>query len=251
MTYPGGGNLEESELPIGEVIMARSFDEWTRSVGEDEIKHGYTVRDIQRMTRMAMTWARTRFLDSDDRHEAAYFAICEALLASPESPPERDLIAAGARAVDNETRAFLRHHGVSSEQPDSHKGSFVSFWLNQPHDFPDERLCEVIALPEVMARLTTKEREALVAYATFGNMADAATSLGATSKIVQGRVSRARHRFLEAWYDHETPPARRQEGTCKAGHDRSVYGKLPPSGHWYCTKCRREYRIRRRAKGKT
>src|SRR5690606_16459965 len=67
--------------------------------GMTQIKHGYTLADLDDMARAAVAVDRLLVGDAHYRHSIAYSAIAEALYASEEPPDRAHLIRVGWQAI--------------------------------------------------------------------------------------------------------------------------------------------------------
>jgi hypothetical protein len=79
---------------------------------------------------------------------------------------------------------------------------------------------------------------------------EAAESLGTPVGTMKSRLNAARERFRSWWHEGETPVVHRDlSATCREGHNIAEFGRVSAGGLRYCTKCRADYKRRRRAKG--
>lgn len=171
-----------------------------------EVRHGYTLDDLDRLTRKSVLTARCagwwRGRAWDDRYDTAWSAIAEHLCASQETPAEYDLVAAGLTALRRLTQDLRRHHGRSDNQR-----AYSVYWRDRTlrNDGPETRVVDRVALAQIWPRLSAKHRAVFVALATCGTYADAAASLGMNLNLWSVHISKARRAFLALWHEGETP----------------------------------------------
>lgn len=196
----------------------------------DAVLWGYTMRDLETMTRAAVASARTAAADYTDRHDAAWHAIAERLVDAPQRPARDTLLQAGIRAVYQTVNDHLRHHGTPpGSDPGVVRLAFSHYWgrVTQPADSPETDVVERQALYRVWPCLTGYQQRALTALATHGTCAEAAAGLGVAYQTLDHHLRAGRRRFLELWHGDETPHLsaysrnrhRTRKPHCPAGHE--------------------------------
>jgi len=174
-----------------------------------EAKHGFTLEDLEKMTRAAVVADRLLVGDVRYRHSIAYSAIAEALFASDEPPERGHLIRVGWQAIALDVRWSLRHAGYPDDgQPgdDKLRPRFVQYWEDHkvaPSHEP--KIVEGLAAHQVVETLTPVYRDALVALAVHGTYQDAAEALGISYVAFKARITTARKQILARWFEGETP----------------------------------------------
>lgn len=216
---------------------------------------GYTMADVSRAARVATSkHFRSRSLDTTDREEAAWHGVVVELYHDQrrEAPTFYELLSAGMRALDREVAAHQQHHGWerNKSQP---APKFQRYWLpvrSSPDDGFSDRICETMALADVLGALTNEQYEAIATLAAFNNdVAGAAAALGLKYHCFYYRVLSGRRKITAAWYDDETPVTSRPVGeTCRVGHARADHGRQLPDGRWQCRVCSRAANRRRAAR---
>ncbi|MEU8158009.1 hypothetical protein AB0B94_30520 [Micromonospora sp. NPDC048986] len=180
-------------------------------ITDAELRHGYTLADVSRLSRVATRMAGTFAADYTDLTSWAWSAIVEYLYAADHWPPEHRLIEAGKRAVWDSVRVEQREHGGSSRanyEPGS-MAAFQRYWwaYNAVVSSPEDAIVERTALRQVLPLLTTYQHQALSAVAAHdGDVDAAAAALGVNRSVVTTRLQAARKRVLGAWHEGGTPP---------------------------------------------
>lgn len=231
---------------------------------DQELRHGYTLGDVERMTRAAVVADRMLAMPSDHRRDLAWEAIVLAPYEADEPPLRQQLIRTGWQAIYAHIRTGLRERGYGDERDWSADGPnrprFVMFW-GQGHT-PDhaDRIIESIAVRQVVGVLRGPYRDAVLALASTDDYQRAAQALSISYDALIARLVTARKRIDAAWYGAETPPRQRRtdrrvesHGTplathCSQGHEwtpentvlrqRIVRGKLKRQRS--CRACQRE-----------
>lgn len=181
--------------------------------GDDALvlRHGYTMADLDVLTRRAALGSRWRFIDFDERADVARFAIVEHLLTAAEPPGFWELVNAGERAIRLHVEAvehwggfYLTRSGVESGTP---MVRFLSYWRStaQPTRSPENTVVDVLALRQIWPKLTKRQRAALVALATHDDYEKAAAELGCSYHALVSHLFNARKVFLRWWHQHEQP----------------------------------------------
>lgn len=221
-----------------------------------EVAHGVTLRDIHVAALRAVDAAHTRGANHVHRYETAWSAIAEHVWTAGETPPFRDLVAAGIHAVDAEMRREPHHHGYARADGGGGlmKAASVYWWdhcaeagSGEPRDrwwgqsaripSPENAIVERLALAQILPALTPGQRDALNALATHGTHAEAAGMLGIAPAAFRQRVRIGRDRFFALWHEGESAPAlwrvdRRTPEPKRRRNLRSASGRrsLPPCG---------------------
>lgn len=178
--------------------------------GEVEIRFGYTLTDIHRLTKLAANTAKGWLAtDYTDLMEAAWFGIVEHLHTAEHWPPHYDLVRAGQQAVNSLVTDEMHHAGYFKYKTTSAYGpfsmpAFVTFWSTPPTTI-EPRIIERTALTQIWPALTTRQREALTALAVHGDYVLAAESLGIEPQTFRSLLGRARREFFALWHEGEEP----------------------------------------------
>lgn len=235
-----------------------------------EVKHGYTLHDLDQMTRAAVIADRSMASNIEDRKDIAWSAIAEHLCISEEQPTRQELIRVGWQAIYREARTAFRDRGRpdkawSSDEYES-RPRFAQYWRDmQVTPSHEGRVVESIAVWQVIAPLADTYRSAVVALATMDDYVKAADMLGINYKALVARIGAARKTVLKLWHEGETPRKTRntdrrvgsystEKAThCSAGHEwtpenthirnRILRGKRHTSRA--CKTCERERSVRR------
>lgn len=174
--------------------------------GPGEIRHGFTLADLARLTRASLTVAHWYDLDPGDKYDAAWSAIAEHLCEAENPPAEHELIRAGWTAVSTFASEWMRTHGMSRDR--SRPGlmpRFLQYWSVWHAESPERAVTESLALRQVLAQLRPIHTATLTALAECGDHQSAADQLGLPIETYRTRLSRARSAALALWHDHETP----------------------------------------------
>jgi len=195
------------------------------------IRFGYNLADLYRLARIAMSRAYGHSGDWDDLYQVAWSGLAEALAAATEPPDWRDLVIAGARAVQEHRLAYKREHGIDTG--DGHNGvRFAAYWSRRVHGSPERRIVEHLTLWTIWSQLTRRQQQVLVALATYENHDLAAQALEMTRVTYRTHLSDARTRFFRAWHEGEQPAGlwRRDKRTFRRdGLDHQGKPRLSPA----------------------
>lgn len=173
-----------------------------------EVKHGYTLLDLDQMTHAAMKADRSMAMDYADRRDIAWSAIAEALCEAPHWPRRSTLIQAGWQAIYRSVREDYRQHGYADRAwANGHATAarYVQFWYSPVQPTHEDRIVERVAVSQVIGTLTATNRNALIALAAYGDYQAGADSLGITYKAFVARVGTARKQTHALWHEGETP----------------------------------------------
>ncbi|OLT13040.1 hypothetical protein BJF79_03835 [Actinomadura sp. CNU-125] len=174
-----------------------------------EVRHGYTLTDLEKMTRAAVVADRLLVGDIEYRHGIAYSAIVECLYASEEPPDRGHLIRVGWQAIALDVRWSLRHAGYPDDGlpgDDTLRPRFLQFW--EDHKIvpsPEAKVVETLAARQVVDTLSPIYRDALVALAVHDTYQAAAEALGISYVAFKARITVARKQVLANWFQGETP----------------------------------------------
>lgn len=238
--------------------------------GVTEIRYGYTLADLESMTRAAVVADRSMAMDIRDRRDIAWSAIAEALWTAETPPHRQDLIRTGWQAIYRAVREEYRQHGYADrEQASGHASAprFVEYWYTPVAASHEERIVERLAIRQVLAPLGQTYRDAVLALAVHGEYRAAAESMDLKRQAFSFRISRARRDTLARWFEGETPRQVRstdrrvssytQSDCCPQGHEytpentivarRIVRGTLRTSRR--CRACQRDRDAARRGRG--
>lgn len=213
------------------------------STADMEVKHGYTLRDLDQMTRAAVIADRSMAADIDTRKGIAWSAIAEHLVTSEEPPHRQELIRVGWQAIYREVRTTYRERGYPdtawADYEYEPRPRFAQYWrdfLATPSH--EGRLVEELAVGQVIAVLAPIYRDAVVALAVHGDYRRAAEGLDLKYSAFTDRLSTARRRVLAAWFEGETPRKIRTTdrrvgayGTALATHCSNGHEWTPENTH--------------------
>jgi hypothetical protein len=210
------------------------------TVGDLPVRHGYTIRDLHRITAAALAADRLLAMDWYERRDIAWSAIAEHLCAAPEPPHRQELVRVGWQAIYQVVRDSHRQRGYTDGCDDYASSAptmprFVRFWGPNVTPSHEDRIVETVATQQVTATLTNPTyRDAVVALAVHDDYMRAAEALGISYKALVFRLATARRQFLAHWHEGETPYRPRRtdrrvevHGTdlathCGAGHEWST-----------------------------
>lgn len=128
--------------------------------------HGYTITELDGLARAATRRHHGR-ADSSDIYHAAWTAITDTVLTSTTKPSIHELRIAALNGICDLIRTDHRHAGRKGQNGYNDTGSaprFARYWNPTLNRFDDE-LCDLIALGQVLALLTAKQLDALIAIA--------------------------------------------------------------------------------------
>jgi len=172
--------------------------------------HGFTLRDLDQITRTAIQRRSAYYAcDIDERYAAGWHAAVELLCTSTEPPTRHDLIRAAWDAADYETRRTAEHRGVGRSRGDGSRsdGATVKFWAYWNHitPSPEAAIIERTALSQIWPRLTPGQQAVLQALAAHDDYDLAAAALSMSRVTFYQAIHKARRRFLALWLEGETP----------------------------------------------
>lgn len=173
-----------------------------------ELRHGYTMQEVERLARVAVFTARANASYFPDRLDAAQFAIIETLYSSDEPPTPEDLLRVAWTAVNRSVSDERHHHGAApGDEPGAVRPRFLKYWLHTVHAAPSpERVAvEGQALRQIWPHLTPAERRVLAALAEHEDYSAAAAALGLKYHSFAKQIRTGRLKFFALWHEGETP----------------------------------------------
>lgn len=183
---------------------------YTEIPREQGLRHGYTLDDIERLSRIAVNMAWPRAMDYRDRYDAAWHAVVEMLYDSEDPPSERDLKFVGAVAVNRLAQDHGQTWGIDRRNPDAgYEGmrGFQRYWFfnSGPTPSPENSVVDRVALNQIWPRLSPTHQQVLLAMAAHGDHVAAADAVGKTYTTFTTHLNNARRSFRQLWHEHETP----------------------------------------------
>ena len=208
------------------------------------------LTDLHRAARAAAFRCRSRLLPIDERIELAYEGV--GLAVAEGQTGFGDLVLAGARAIDDESAAHQRHHGITNAH------HFALYWLDaHPAPARGDVILHPLAVRQVFAALPEASQDTLLALALHRTISATAAATGVHPETMRRRVATARAEFYALWFEGMVPPRpptdgrprpSRQRPHCHRGHEftpENTY-RNGRSGHKSCRACALE-RSRSRA----
>lgn len=190
---------------------------------DSPVAHGYTVRDLEHLTRTVLRLDRWyTAADGEERYDAVWFGITEHLLTATKPPTRRELLNAGTAASDARVRDDMRTHGRCT-QTYGPMPRFHAYWNPANPPSPEGRIVERLAVQQIWPLLQPRQQQALTALATTGDYDQAAAALGVTKGTFTVLISAGRRRFYTWWHEHEQPS--RQWRTDRRIHSRNGRGR--------------------------
>lgn len=177
-----------------------------------QVRHGYTLSDIDRLARLAVHLGSVT-LSYQDRQDVAWSAIVEHLYSTSCAIPEHDLVHAGRRAIYDLLRSeqqywgYYRAHTDGARHGPGSSPAFVTYWSDavKSTGSPERYLLDHLAMWQILPALRDHERAALVALAAHDTYQAAAAALGVEYQTFKSQIARARRRFLTLWHEGERP----------------------------------------------
>lgn len=173
---------------------------------DSPVAHGYTVRDLEHLTRLVLRLDRWHTAaDGQEQYNAVWFGITEYLLTAAEAPTRGDLLRAGTKASDDRVRDDMHTHGRSTTAPGTAMPRFEAYWRPANTPSPETGVVERLTVQQIWPLLAPRQQEALVALATTGDYDQAAAALGVAKGTFRVLISAGRRRFYTWWHEHEAP----------------------------------------------
>lgn len=177
---------------------------------DEELRYGYTLDDLDHMTRTALMANRSMAADWIDRYDAAYFAITEHLYSAETWPQRHDLVGTGIKAISKMVRLELQHHGIDRQNMDNlaegrkHRG-YHMFWEGHL-TFPshEDYVVDRVALDQVWEVLSVGDRQIIAARAAYEDNGRAAEALARKRHSFVTQLNQGRRRFRTLWFGGET-----------------------------------------------
>lgn len=175
-----------------------------------QIRHGYTLADIDRLARVLATTRSASWCDRTDVADLCWHAIVTVLYEADQRLEPGWLLAAARQHVHRYVRDERREHGIPRDDPWALQGTarhWTRYWNTWPTSTPspEPQVVERLALAQVWSTLPQIDRDALAALAVHGDYRAAADALGLGYGAFCQRIRTARWRFLHRWHEHETP----------------------------------------------
>jgi hypothetical protein len=194
----------------------------------EELPHGWTLQDLARIARNAVSAQRGMILDWVEGRDVAASAMVEKLYAAPESTRD-DLFFAARNAVNSANKLEISHCGLwTAPHRSGREGqsrNFATYWYG--HDVLigqfEDRVVDRIAALQVWSGLSERERQTLRALMTEGTYEGAATLLGISHTAWKTRLSLARRHARELWHWPEEP-SRQWALDRRVDNGRAVHG---------------------------
>jgi DNA-directed RNA polymerase specialized sigma24 family protein len=189
--------------------------------------HGHSLTDIDHLARTVVSNGRAWWPtgDRDDLHAAAWHGIVEHLCTTDEPPTRRDLLEAGRRALVDDVRDTMRHHGARRDNTNNGQ-RYAMYWEWAGHAIPspENAIIERLALAQILDALTPRQRQAFMALAVSGDYPEAARLLDIADETYRSLLGRARTAFRGLWHEGETT-SRHWGCDRRAGTVRGTVGK--------------------------
>lgn len=201
------GSVLRNGITVGQFTLTTVEPKTAAAAGApDEVRHGYTLHDVQHLTRLTLRLDRWYTAgDMEERYNAVWFAIVEALLTADEAPSRSDLLRAGTEASDALVRDEMRTHGRCTLNTGQPMPRFHAYWNPSNAPSPEPRVVERNALEQIWPQLQPRQQQALTALAATGDYEKAAAALGVATGTFTVLVSAGRRRFYTWWHEHEAP----------------------------------------------
>jgi len=183
------------------------------TAAKQEVRHGYTLADLDRYAHISVATAWTNTMDYRDRYDAAWHAIAERLYNTEheQTPTTRDLKIAGTRAVNRLAQDEGRHHGFDRANPEAGlegMPGFQRYWaLHHATPSPEDAIVDRIALTQIWPELSATHRQVLLVLAVHADHQLAADALDRSLPTYRSHLRHARQRYRELWHAPETASA--------------------------------------------
>lgn len=191
------------------------------------IRYGWTLRTLDALARAVVSNGRTWWPagDREDLYAAAWHGIVERLYTADTEPRRNELMEAGRQAVADTVRDTMRHHGARRDS--TNNGAHYAMywqWAGRPAPSPEAGVVERLALDQILATLTRRQRQALDTLAATGDYAEAARLLDIEDQTFRSLLGRSRGAFRALWHEGETP-SRPWGCDRRAGKTRGTVGE--------------------------
>ncbi len=175
--------------------------------GEVEVRHGYSYNHLDRLAQIATNHAFGHGLDSDERYACAWHAIVVALYEATDPPSPQNLIRAGGQAITQAEQSRQQTLGY-----DTHArwagpatiGRYWKYWNPTAGPLPED-IIDTVAMRQIMATLTDRDRHVLLLLALLEDYDIAAAAAGVDLRTYYDQVRQARARFFRLWHQGERP----------------------------------------------
>jgi DNA-directed RNA polymerase specialized sigma24 family protein len=173
--------------------------------------HGYSMDDIDRLTRTAAIRARGgRILDPGDRYETAWSAIAEHLATTDTPPTTTELLTIGLQAVNRAGQDHRHTWGMTRTwgAAEGDVAAYRRYWEldRRVTGSPEDPVVDRTALAQIWPRLSPTHQQVLWALALHdGDHRGAAESLGKSLVTYRSHLKGARAAYRALWHEHETP----------------------------------------------
>lgn len=174
----------------------------------DPIRHGWTLAGLDKLARSVVSNNRTWWPagDREDLYAAAWHGIVEALCEADQPPLRSELMEAGRRALAEDVKANMRHHGARTDGTNNGlKFAMYWRWQTRTTPSPENGIVERLALEQILPTLTDGQRAALAALAATGDYEQAALLIGTGTTGLRSQLMKGRRRFLAHWHEGEKP----------------------------------------------
>ncbi|WP_147268756.1 hypothetical protein [Sphaerisporangium album] len=176
-----------------------------------EVRHGYTVADLDELARQAAYRSRWRFQGFLERYELAWSVIAEQLCASVIPPTRYELIAHGEKTIWRQVVQNSAYRGVVIDHPERSQNGFMpryyAYWQTHASPTPSHEgwIVDRLAFWQIWRRMGRRNRQVLWALAEYGDYDGAAKALRVSRKGFPTMLSLARQQFFRLWHEGETP----------------------------------------------
>jgi DNA-directed RNA polymerase specialized sigma24 family protein len=208
---------------------------------DPELRHGYTIAGVQAIARSAAANSWIAAADFEDLMSAAWSAIVDELYTAEEPPSRHDLHRIAKGAVWDTARDYRRHHGYRNRdgwEGEASAPRFVAYWHMPNEGGVDERVAERVAIAEIFAALSGRERGIVLAcVAHDGDYVTAAASLGMKRSAYHVALMAVRKKCAQLWHWPEQP-----HRDLKRYNRRKHRGEVAPHGTTAAVRRHRSYK---------
>jgi len=176
------------------------------------IAHGYTVASAARIAYTgAQAASRWPGVDQEERHAVALCAVVAELRTADGDPGTLRLIRAAQSAVTRECNRDMSSRGRNAnpwKYNRTHQAGYARYAVSGAATPLDEFVTDSIACRQILATLTSRQREVLCALAACdGDPKTASLLVGVQPTTVSAILRNVRDAFVPLWHEHETPQA--------------------------------------------